>query len=163
MSFSFKIHFLCFRAENNLSCFGFIVSTSTVCGLQLSRKEYSVWQWLTYCKPFVRSAATFAYCYTWQYHVHFVYSGKADHCMYHRFRQSYYHATDIFRMFWVVADLLSCVSEAIQIDLPLNQELVLFLLSTPDPHHKTRHGSVQKVWEHAKIQAPPSWVLHTNK
>ena len=40
---------------------------------------------------------------------------------------------------FVFADLLSCVSEAIQIDLPFYEELVLFLLSSPDPHHEARH------------------------
>lgn len=48
-------------------------------------------------------------------------------------------------------DLLSCVSEAIQIDLPFYEELVLFLLSSPDPHHEARHWGVQEVRQHAEV------------
>lgn len=60
------------------------------------------------------------------------------------------------------ADLLSCVSETIQVDLPLYQELILLLLSPPYPHHEAGNGGVEEVWQHAKVQAPPSWILNTH-
>lgn len=70
---------------------------------------------------------------------------------------AYIHEHNIYIFFF--ADLLSCVSEAIQIDLPFYEELILLVLSSPYPHHKARYGGVQEVWQHAKVQAPPSWIL----
>lgn len=37
----------------------------------------------------------------------------------------------------------------------------MFLLPPPYPHHKTGHGGVEEVWQHAKVQAPPGWILDT--
>lgn len=73
-----------------------------------------------------------------------------------QFQNKYVRLHCIYR---VVPDLLPRVFQAIQIDLPFYEKLILFLLSAPDSHHKARHWGVQQVWQHAKVQAAPSRIL----